>query len=81
MEYFFIRNGVQKLFGIIFAAALPIGNVLISTIVGKLSTGQAILITLQLFFGGVIVIYIDELLKKGYGLISSIPLFTATNIW
>jgi len=40
---------------------------LLLTITGKHSTGQAILVVLQLFSGGVVVIYLDELLRKGYG--------------
>jgi protein transport protein SEC61 subunit alpha len=72
---------VRKLFAILIAAALPVSNVLVSTIAGKHSTGLAILVVLQLFSGGVVVIYLDELLRKGYGFLSSIPLFTATNIW
>lgn len=75
-----LLNGVQKLFGILIAAALPVSSVLVSTIAGKHSTGQAILVVLQLFSGGVVVIYLDELLRKGYGFLSSIPLFTAINI-
>jgi protein transport protein SEC61 subunit alpha len=38
------------------------------------------LIILQLFFAGIIVICLDELLQKGYGLGSGISLFIATNI-
>lgn len=41
---------------------------------------NAILILSQLFFAGVIVILLDELLQKGYGLGSGISLFIATNI-
>merc|ERR1719262_302543 len=40
----------------------------------------AILIIMQLFFAGVIVIVLDELLQKGYGLGSGISLFIAVNI-
>lgn len=72
---------MQKLFGILIAAALPVSNVLVSTIAGIYSTGQAILVVLQLFSGGVVAIYLDELLRKGYGFLSGIPLFTAINIW
>ncbi|KAL6650698.1 hypothetical protein ACP70R_009623 [Stipagrostis hirtigluma subsp. patula] len=75
-----LLNGLQKLLGILIAAASSIGKVLVSTIADKLSTGQTILIVLQLFFGGVIVIYLDDLLRKGYGLLSGIPLFTTTKI-
>ena len=42
--------------------------------------GNAILIILQLFVAGIIVIILDELLQKGYGLGSGISLFIATNI-
>ncbi|CAN8268592.1 unnamed protein product [Cochlearia groenlandica] len=48
--------------------------------VGQLGVGNAILIILQLFFAGIIVICLDELLQKGYGLGSGISLFIATNI-
>jgi protein transport protein SEC61 subunit alpha len=41
---------------------------------------NAILILLQLFFAGIIVLLLDELLQKGYGLGSGISLFIATNI-
>merc|ERR1711920_450194 len=46
----------------------------------ELGAGNAIIIILQLFFAGVIVILLDELLQKGYGLGSGISLFIATNI-
>lgn len=42
--------------------------------------GNAILIILQLFAAGMVVIILDELLQKGYGLGSGISLFIATNI-
>lgn len=45
-----------------------------------LGAGNAILIILQLFVAGMIVITLDELLQKGYGLGSGISLFIATNI-
>merc|ERR1719382_1285315 len=45
-----------------------------------LGAGNAILIIMQLFFAGIIVILLDELLQKGYGLCSGISLFIATNI-
>jgi len=37
--------------------------------VSQLGTGNAVLIILQLFFAGIIVICLDELLQKGYGLV------------
>jgi len=41
---------------------------------------NSVAIVVQLFFAGVIVIVLDELLQKGYGLGSGISLFIATNI-
>jgi protein transport protein SEC61 subunit alpha len=48
--------------------------------VKDLGAGNAILIIIQLFFAGIIVLVLDELLQKGYGLGSGISLFIATNI-
>ena len=48
--------------------------------IAELGYGNAVLIILQLFCAGVIVIILDELLQKGYGLGSGISLFIATNI-
>ena len=47
---------------------------------GDLGAGICILIVLQLFIAGLIVLLLDELLQKGYGLGSGISLFIATNI-
>ena len=41
---------------------------------------QNVLLLLQLFVAGLIVLLLDELLQKGYGLGSGISLFIATNI-
>merc|ERR1711977_428065 len=46
----------------------------------ELGSGNAVLIVLQLFFAGAIVVILDELLQKGYGLGSAISLFIATSI-
>lgn len=46
----------------------------------SLGTGNAILIVTQLFVAGVLVLLLDELLQKGYGLGSGISLFIATHI-
>jgi preprotein translocase subunit SecY len=48
--------------------------------VRELGAVNAVLIIAQLFFAGIIVICLDELLTKGYGLGSGISLFIATNI-
>jgi protein transport protein SEC61 subunit alpha len=75
-------NGAQKLFGILITIGEAIAYV-VSGMYGDLNTlgaGNAILIILQLFAAGMIVIILDELLQKGYGLGSGISLFIATNI-
>merc|ERR1712159_879110 len=48
--------------------------------VSEIGAGNAILIITQLFCAGIIVIILDELLQKGYGLGSGISLFIAPNI-
>ena len=48
--------------------------------VSDLGAVNAMLILFQLVTAGVIVILLDELLQKGYGLGSGISLFIATNI-
>ncbi|CAN8327714.1 unnamed protein product [Cochlearia groenlandica] len=75
-------NSTQKLLGILIA----IGQALMYVFSGmygpfsQLGSGNAILIVLQLVFGGIIVLCLDELLQKGYGLGSGISLFIATNL-
>ena len=75
-------SGAQKLFGILMTVGEAIAYV-ISGMYGdvrELGAGNSILIILQLFVAGMIVITLDELLQKGYGLGSGISLFIATNI-
>jgi len=75
-------QGAQKLFGIVITVGEAVAYVLSGMYgnVHDLGAGNAILIILQLFFAGIIVIILDELLQKGYGLGSGISLFIATNI-
>jgi protein transport protein SEC61 subunit alpha len=75
-------QAAQKLFGLIITLGEALAY-LLSGMYGELSdlgAFNAILILLQLFTAGVIVILLDELLQKGYGLGSGISLFIATNI-
>merc|ERR1719401_1735374 len=75
-------SGAQKLVGLIITIGEAVAYV-ISGMYGDvkdLGAGNAILLIMQLFFAGVIVIVLDELLQKGYGLGSGISLFIATNI-
>merc|ERR1712241_1076991 len=75
-------NGAQKLFGMV----ITIGQAIVYVMTGMygepsdLGTGICLLIILQLFVAGMIVLLLDELLQKGYGLGSGISLFIATNI-
>jgi len=75
-------NGAQKLFGMIITIFQGTAYV-VSGMYGDVSDlgfGNASLIILQLLFAGVVVLLLDELLQKGYGLGSGISLFIATNI-
>jgi len=75
-------KSAEKLFGILITVGEAIAYV-VSGMYGDLHTlgaGNAILIILQLFGAGMVVITLDELLQKGYGLGSGISLFIATNI-
>jgi protein transport protein SEC61 subunit alpha len=75
-------QGAQKLFGIVITIGEAVAYVLSGMYgdVKDIGAGNAILIILQLFLAGIIVIVLDELLQKGYGLGSGISLFIATNI-
>lgn len=72
----------QKLFAII----LSVGQATVYVLTGMygpprtLGTGVCLLLVLQLVFAGIIIILLDELLQKGYGLGSGISLFTAANV-
>jgi len=75
-------NGAQKLFGMI----ITLGQSIVYVMTGMygdpsdLGAGVCLMIILQLFCAGLIVLLLDELLQKGYGLGSGISLFIATNI-
>jgi len=75
-------SGASKLFGIIITIFEAVAYVFSGAYgdVAEIGAGNAILIILQLVFAGVIVIVLDELLQKGYGLGSGISLFIATNV-
>lgn len=72
----------QKLFAIL----LGIGQATVYVLTGmygptsSLGLAVCLLLILQLVFASIVVILLDELLQKGYGLGSGISLFTATNV-
>jgi len=75
-------NGAQKLFGLLITMGEAVAYVM-SGMYGPLreiGAFNALLIIFQLFFAGVVVILMDELMQKGYGMVSGISLFIATNI-
>ncbi|PIK44354.1 hypothetical protein BSL78_18796 [Apostichopus japonicus] len=83
-------NGAQKLFGMI----ITIGQAIVYVMTGMYGDPArdwnwyllghyhpaTTISSLQLFVAGLIVLLLDELLQKGYGLGSGISLFIATNI-
>mmetsp|Transcript_22058 Transcript_22058/g.53711 ORF Transcript_22058/g.53711 Transcript_22058/m.53711 type:complete len:474 (-) Transcript_22058:76-1497(-) len=75
-------NGAQKLFAMLMTFGEAVAYVLSGMYgdIREIGAGNAILIILQLFLAGIIVITLDELMQKGYGLGSGISLFIATNI-
>jgi len=75
-------SGAQKLFGILITVGEAIAYVFSGMYgpVEVLGVGNVLLIVTQLVFAGMIVIILDELLQKGYGLGSGISMFIATNI-
>lgn len=75
-------HGAQKLFGMLITMGEAVAYVM-SGMYGSLreiGATCAILIIMQLFFAGIVVILLDELMQKGYGIGSGISLFIATNI-
>lgn len=75
-------NGAQKLVGMV----LTFGQATLYVASGMygepsdMGWGICLLIVVQLVVAGIIVMLLDELLQKGYGLGSGISLFIATNI-
>ncbi len=75
-------QAAQKLFGLVITVGEALGY-LLSGMYGppaELGLFKSVMIVAQLSIAGVIVLLLDELLQKGYGLGSGISLFIATNI-
>ncbi|EEB99525.1 hypothetical protein MPER_00783 [Moniliophthora perniciosa FA553] len=75
-------SGAQKLFALIMALGQATVYVLTGMygVPSDLGAGVCLLLIIQLITAALIVILLDELLQKGYGLGSGISLFIATNI-
>jgi protein transport protein SEC61 subunit alpha len=77
-----VFEGIQKLFGLLMTVGQAIAYV-VSGMYGDtkdLGFFNCFIIVLQLAFSGIVVLVLDEMLQKGYGLGSGISLFIATNI-
>ncbi|KAF0694314.1 hypothetical protein As57867_006961, partial [Aphanomyces stellatus] len=74
--------GAQKLVGVLITLVQAVAYVFAGMYgdVADIGPGNAILIIVQLFFAGLVVIALDETLQKGYGFGSGVSLFTATNV-
>ena len=70
----------------VFGMVITLGQGIVYVLTGMygepsdIGAGVCLLIVIQLFVAGLIVLLLDELLQKGYGLGSGISLFIATNI-
>jgi protein transport protein SEC61 subunit alpha len=75
-------QGAQKLFGMLITGGEAVAYVMSGMYgdIREIGAGNSILLILQLFFAGIIVLLLDELMQKGYGMGSGISLFIATNI-
>jgi protein transport protein SEC61 subunit alpha len=75
-------NAANKLFGMI----ITLGQAIVYVMSGmygapsEIGIGVCLMIVIQLFVAGIVVLLLDELLQKGYGLGSGINLFIATNV-
>jgi len=72
-------SGAQKVFAM-FLTVFNIISYLIGGAFGELDPQIATIIFLQLLFSGIIIILLDELLQKGWGIGSGISLFIATGV-
>merc|ERR1719309_143113 len=69
-----------------FGMVITVGQAIVYVLTGMygdpsdIGAGVCLLIIIQLFVAGLIVLLLDELLQKGYGLGSGISLFIATDI-
>lgn len=77
-----LYENVQKLFGIILTVATAFVYVVSGMYgpAGELGLFTCTLLVCQLSLAGIIVLLLDEMLQKGYGIGSGISLFIATNI-
>lgn len=85
-KYNFNLINQKKNVFLVFGMVITVGQAIVYVMTGmygdpsEIGAGVCLLIIIQLFVAGLIVLLLDELLQKGYGLGSGISLFIATNI-
>ncbi len=72
-------TGGQKVLAMFMTAFQAIAYIL-GNAYGALDPTQQVVVFMQLFFSGIIVILMDELVQKGWGLGSGVSLFIMTNV-
>jgi len=72
-------TGGQKVLAMFMTAFQAIAYI-IGNAYGSLTPEQGVIVFMQLFFSGIIVILMDELVQKGWGLGSGVSLFIMTNV-
>ena len=72
-------TGGQKVIAMFMTAFQAIAYI-VGQAYGALSPNDAVVVFIQLFMSGVIVIMMDELVQKGWGLGSGVSLFIMTNV-
>eukprot|EP00808_Paulinella_micropora_P014925 g56779.t1 len=77
-----LLHGAQKLLAIVLTFGEAVAYVLAGMYgnLNELGAGNALLLVLQLWLAGLVVLILDELMQKGYGLGSGVSLFIAVNI-
>lgn len=77
-----LYNAATKLLGILITIGSAVAYVLAGNYgaPSQLGTTGCLILVLQLFISGIIVLMLDELLSKGYGLGGGINVFIVTNI-
>ena len=75
-----LLSGVTKFFSLIMTSFIAIAYLLAGAYGQDLPLDTSFLIFLQLFFAGIILMLLDELLQKGWGFGSGISLFIAAGV-
>lgn len=77
-----LHDKIEKLLAIVIATFEAVAYVFSGQYgqISQIGAVSGILIIIQLVFASILVILLDEILKSGYGIISAISLFIATNV-